>query len=167
MLASLFARLTADRSRGSALFASVVVETRQPHWYVAGAVPDTVDGRWSVLATVTALALVRLEENGETAAALTERFVETLDTELREMGIGDPSLGKQVRKLVGGLESRVLLWGGAVEDANQWSDAVVRSLYRGETPAAVALRHSEAATRAWWARLERSEVAALAEGQIG
>jgi cytochrome b pre-mRNA-processing protein 3 len=167
MLASLFARLTADRTRGSALFASVVAETRQPHWYVEGEVPDTVDGRWAVLATVTALALVRLEENREAAVALTERFIDTLDTELREMGVGDPSLGKQVRKLVGGLESRTLLWEAAVRDSEQWSDAVVRSLYRGEPPAAAALKHSEAATRDLWAQLERSHHNALIEGQIG
>ena len=167
MLASLFARLTTDRSRGSALFASVVAETRQPHWYVEGEVPDTVDGRWAVLATITALALVRLEEDREAAVALTERFIETLDTELREMGVGDPSLGKQVRKLVGGLESRTLLWAAAVEDREQWRDAVVRSLHRGTPPASAALQHSEAATRALRARLERSEVATLMEGRIG
>ena len=79
MLNFLFRGLTADTARGARLFDVVTAETRRPHWYVEGAVPDTLDGRFAVLATVAALVLVRLERDGpkgnEASVALTERFI--------------------------------------------------------------------------------------------
>ena len=97
----LFPRLTPSERRGSALFGTLTGEARRPHWYVEGQVPDTIDGRFAVLATIVALAIVRLEKGGEIAkaeaVALTERFVEAMDAEHRPLGIGDPGLGTHVR----------------------------------------------------------------------
>ena len=114
MLDFLFRRLTADPRRGAALFGAVTGSRAQPHWYVEGQVPDTLDGRFAVLSTVTALVLVRLEADGEAgdavSVALTERFIEVMEAEHRELGLGDPTLGKTVRKLVGTLARRTELW---------------------------------------------------------
>ena len=164
MLSFLFPRLTpAEASRGSALFSALVGEARQAHWYVEGQIPDTLDGRFAVLATVTALATVRLERGGEAArleaVALTERFVEAMDTEHRELGIGDPALGRKVRRLVGALARRVELWRDAV-DGGRWDDAVAASL-NSAAPA-----HCEAALRTVWARLDAASDEALADGRI-
>jgi len=65
MLRFLFQRLTADPERGAELFDAATRIAREPHWFVKGGVPDTLDGRFAVLATVTALVLVRLEGEGE------------------------------------------------------------------------------------------------------
>ena len=99
MLRFLFPRLTAQPARGADLFAAVTDEARQRHWYVEGQVPDSLDGRFAVLATVTALVLVRLENDADGAAsvALTERFVTVMEAEHRELGLGDPALGRTVR----------------------------------------------------------------------
>ena len=67
MLHHLFPRLTPERPRGSALFESLVGEARREHWFVEGAVPDTLDGRFAALATIVALATVRMER-GDAAA---------------------------------------------------------------------------------------------------
>src|SRR5205085_4234572 len=79
MLSFLFRGLTAQPARGAALFDAVTAEARRRCWYVEGEVPDTLDGRFGVLATVAALVLVRLEREGEAgneaSVALTERFV--------------------------------------------------------------------------------------------
>src|SRR5687767_2802668 len=155
MLSFLFPRLTPSQaSRGSALFAALVGEARQPHWYVEGQIPDTLDGRFAVLATITALATVRLERGGEAArteaVALAERFVEAMDVEHRELGIGDPALGRKVRKLVGALARRVELWRDAI-DGEGWSEAVAASF---NPPDAGSLAHCEAALRKLWAKLQ-------------
>ena len=168
MLSFLFPRLTpAGASRGSALFAALVGEARQPHWYVQGQIPDTLDGRFAVLATVAALATVRLERGGEAArmeaVALAERFVEAMDVEHRELGIGDPALGRKVRKLVGALARRVDLWRDAI-DNDGWDAAVAASL---NPPNADALAHCDAALRKVWARLEAASDQALGDGRIG
>ena len=58
MLRFLFPGLTAAPERGEALLAAVTAKAREPHWYVEGEVPDTIDGRFRVLATIAALVAV-------------------------------------------------------------------------------------------------------------
>src|SRR5689334_8552704 len=65
MLSFLFRGLTAEGASGARLFEKLTAETRRPSWYLEGQVPDTLDGRFAVLATLTALTLVRLESEGE------------------------------------------------------------------------------------------------------
>jgi cytochrome b pre-mRNA-processing protein 3 len=170
MLASLFRRLTAAGERGSPLFAAITAEARRPHWYVEGEVPDTVDGRFAVLASVAAMVLVRLERDGGegdlVSVALTERFIHTMDTEYRQMGLGDPTLGKKVRKLVGSLAGRVDLWRSATAGEEDWIAATEQSLYKRRTSTG-ALMHSADSLRDLRARLERTPLDALAEGRIG
>lgn len=170
MLRGLFARLTADPDRGAALFGALVAVAREPHWYVEGEVPDSVDGRFAMLATIVALVTVRLDTGDaaarEASVALTERFVEAMDVEHREMGLGDPSLGKTVRKLVGKLAKRVALWREAV-DGGDLSLPTRESIYRETVVGEGALAHSQAALGALWRRLSATPDAALIEGRIG
>ena len=167
MLSLLFRRLTAEPGRGVELFAAITAEARKQHWYVEGAVPDTIDGRFAVLATVTALALVRIEQFGDegnaASVALTERFIEVMEAEHRELGLGDPTLGKTVRKLVALLARRVELW--RATDEQGWADAARASLYRAEV-APEALDHSAEALRDLRGRLERTYLAALIAGRL-
>lgn len=166
MLNFLFRGLTADTARGARLFDVVTAETRRPHWYVEGAVPDTLDGRFAVLATVAALVLVRLERDGpkgnEASVALIERFIEVMESEHRELGLGDPTLGKTVRKLVAMLARRVELWrtaqGGSL-------DATRESLYKGDAGDA-SLSHSAAALGELARRLDETPLSELEQGTI-
>jgi len=168
MLRLLFPRLTA--ARGEALFAALVAEARRPHWFTSGGIPDDVDGRFALLATVLALATVRLERGGEQAhaasVALAERFVEAMDAEHRQMGVSDPGLGKQVRKLVASLGRRVEAWRPAVDGEAKWDATVAASLYRGDEHSSD-LEHSVDALRELWRRIEAASDAELAEGRIG
>lgn len=168
MIRALFARLTGEPARGSALFDAAVAEARQPHWFVEGEVPDTIEGRFAVLATVTAFIVLRLERDGlaELSVGLTERFVETLDTEVREMGVSDPVIGKQVRRLVGALAGRVERWRGLTQADLQWSAEVRRSLYRDQAVAEDALAHSEKRLRSLWDRISASSADGLLDGRI-
>jgi cytochrome b pre-mRNA-processing protein 3 len=169
MLDFLFRRLTADPQRGATLFAAVSRTAREPHWYVEGKVPDTIDGRFAVLATVTALVLVRLESGGAegdaVSAALTERFVETMETEHRELGLGDPTLGKKVRKLVGSLSRRTDLWRSALDGGSELTSAALDSLYKGSVDPD-ALAHSAAALERLKSQLERTSLQDIARGKL-
>jgi cytochrome b pre-mRNA-processing protein 3 len=171
MLSFLFRGLTAEPAGGGAeLFAALTGEARQPHWYLEGAVPDTLDGRFAVLATVTALALVRLEGDGDagarTSVALTERFIAVMESEHRELGLGDPTLGRTVRKLVGMLARRTELWRATRAGPTSWSEATSESLYK-ESPSADALAHSAGALSELLNRLDATSLADLDEGMIG
>ena len=171
MLSFLFRRLTPPPARGEALYAALVAEARKPHWYLDGEVPDTIDGRFAMLTTILALATVRLERAGEDAehqaVGLAERFVEAMDSEHREMGVGDPALGKTVRRLVAVLARRVDLWRRTTQSGKGWSEAVETSLFRDGPAPAEGIAHCERALRGLWSRLEAAPDSALMEGTFG
>lgn len=170
MLRYLFGRLTSEPRRGKALFDCVVAEARQAHWFTSGEVADTIDGRFAMLATVCAITIVALENGsdsgGAASAALTERFIEAMDAEHRELGLNDPGLGRRVRKLVGSLERRVDEWRAATEDELAWDEAVVSSVYRGEAPKDAALEHTAGSLRALWSRLGNASEPERVEGRF-
>ena len=169
MLDFLFRRLTAAPQRGAGLFEAVTRLARAPHWYREGKVPDTLDGRFAVLATLTALVLVRLEEDGESgnaeSVALTERFIEVMEAEHRELGLGDPTLGKTVRRLVGSLARRTERWRSAVKSESEWADAARESLYKTAV-SPDALGNSASALRRLWTRLREISLSDIAQGKL-
>jgi cytochrome b pre-mRNA-processing protein 3 len=170
MFRALFAALTAGPKRGQALFELAVAEARRPDWFVEGEVPDTVNGRFAVLATIVALLSIRLESEGTEGAQatvdLTERMVESLDAELREMGLGDPTLGKRVRRLIGAVGGRVERWRKLVASDVGWSEEVRRSLYLDEPAEPDAVAYSESTLKALWQRLAEADLADLCDGTM-
>lgn len=168
MLGFLFRGLTAERHSGAPLFDAITRHAREPHWFVEGQVPDTLDGRFAVLTTVAALVMVRLERDGPegdaVSVALTERFIKVMESEHRELGLGDPTLGKTVRKLVGKLARRTELWRNAVP-AENWEEATRQSLYK-DNVGADALLHSAEALKRLFARICDASLADLDQGKI-
>ena len=140
-----FDMFRARRDETAALYAAVVAQARAPHWYVAGGVPDSIDGRFDVIAAVLAIVMLRLEADAAGAPAATylaEAFVDDMDPQLREIGIGDLLVGKHIGRMMGMLGGRL----GAYRDglaAGDLKPALVRNLYRGEAPTDVALVHVE------------------------
>ena len=164
MLAKLFQRLTADPRSEMALFDWATRTARRRDWYVEAAVPDTIDGRFAMLATVGALLLVRLERLGaegqRLSVAFTERFAQVMESEHRQLGIGDPTLGKTVLKLVGALGRRVELW----RDAADGEDAARRSLPASDDPAAIRYRAAQLGQVS--DSLDQASLAQLIEGDL-
>ena len=150
------------------LYQAVVAKAREPHWYVEGAVPDTVDGRFDAVAAVLATVLLRLEDDpaaAETSARLTERFVDDMDGQLREAGIGDIVVGKHVGKMMAMLGGRL----GAYRDswaAGDLRPALVRNLYRGGVPEDAAVAHVAARLGELRAGLAALPLAAVLEGRL-
>ena len=163
MLRFLFPRLTNAPARGADLFRWVSDRARDPDWYRKGEVPDTVDGRFAMLATIAALAIARLErdDDSEASVALTERFVEAMEAEHREMGMGDPRLGRTVRKLVGSLGRRVELWRAAE------GSAAPESVYGESEPSPSALGYTAGALDELRRKLETIPTEMIAQGRIG
>jgi cytochrome b pre-mRNA-processing protein 3 len=88
---------------GRRLYTAAVAHARQPALYVEGGVPDTAEGRFEIYTLHLVLVLHRLKGQGpraaETAQALFDTYLRSLDDALREMGVGDLSVGKKMRKL--------------------------------------------------------------------
>jgi cytochrome b pre-mRNA-processing protein 3 len=169
MLRFLFRGLTAERPGGAAVFDAITARAREPHWYVEGKLPDTLDGRFAVLATLTALVMVRLEADGAAgdavSVALTERFIQVMESEHRELGLGDPTLGKTVRKLVGKLARRTELWRSVDRGSPEWTEATRESLYKDDVPPE-AIQHSGDALKRISGRLAELRLDDIQQGKI-
>jgi cytochrome b pre-mRNA-processing protein 3 len=155
---------------GDALYRAIVAEARTPDWYLAGEVPDTVDGRFDAVALGLALVLLRLEWEGDGqrqfSADLTERFIADMDGSLRELGIGDPTVGKQVGKMVSALGGRLGAYRDALAGGEALEIALTRNLYRGAAVDPAAVDWAARRTRALAARIDAVPLAALVAGAL-
>lgn len=158
---SILSRLFARQSGRDALvplYNSIVEEARKPAWYLEGGVADTVDGRFDMLAALLSMTLARLEREGaqgaERSVLLTEIFIDDMDGQLRQIGIGDVVVGKHVGRMMSALGGRLAAYRAAACGAESWEDALVRNLYRGERPEAAALGFTAARMRALAVALE-------------
>ena len=154
-----------------ALYAAIVAAARRPAWYRDGGVPDTMDGRFDMVAAVTAIALIRLERDGAAgnaaATRLTEAFVDDMDGQLREAGVGDVVVGKHIGKMVSALGGRLTAYRAALAgDGDAFETALVRNLYRGQDPGADAVAFTAAGLRRVEAGMASMSVPALLEGHI-
>ena len=164
----LFPGLTANPKRGQALFDLLVREARQTHWYREAGVPDTIDGRFAMLATIAALFIVRLETAGEAgeaaSAALTERFIEAMDAEHRELGMNDPGLGRKVRKLLASLGRRIDAWRAAAAGERDWAQTALSSVYRDQAASPEEAKQASESLLGLWERLQRTPDRQLFDG---
>ena len=144
---SLLQRIFGDRNDRAALallYAAIVARGRDPFWYREGQVPDTIDGRFDMVAAVTALVLLRLEAEGESGRVpsilLTEAFIDDMDATLRQIGIGDYVVGKHVGRMMGALGGRLAAFRGAREEGSL-IEPVRRNVFHESPPSeeAVAL----------------------------
>jgi cytochrome b pre-mRNA-processing protein 3 len=142
----LWRKLFGDRTGEAVapLYAAIVARARAPHWYADGSVPDTIDGRFDMIAAIVSLVLIRLEDDPAGAAPsahLAERFVADMDGQLREIGIGDIVVGKHVGRMMGMLGGRLGAYREALAEGGDLAAAVTRNIYRGQRPADMALAH--------------------------
>ena len=145
------------------LWNAVVAAARAPHWYEAGGVPDTLDGRFDMVSLILALVLLRIDEDPDQALAgvqLTELFVSDMDGQMRQIGFGDMVVGKQVGRMVGALGGRLGAY-RAPAGSDELRAALVRNLWRGKPPADDALGHVATEVAALRAALAGLPVEAL------
>jgi cytochrome b pre-mRNA-processing protein 3 len=105
-----FKRSNADTRLAPELYGLIVTAARQPEFYLAGGVPDTKEGRFALLVVHLSLVLERLRPQGERGSALGQQLIETfvtdIDDNMREIGIGDLSVPRNVKKAAAALENR-------------------------------------------------------------
>ena len=155
-----------DRSALMPLYNAVVAEARRPAWYERALVPDTMDGRFDMVALVLSLVLLRLEREGDAgqmpSVLLTEVFIDDMDGTMREVGFGDLVVGKRVGGIMGMLGGRL----GAYRDGDR-RVALIRNVYRDVPPDATAVNELVAMSAALEARVGAVPLASLLKGSLG
>jgi len=150
------------------LWHRVVEVSREPEWYATCGVADSVAGRFDMITAVLSLVLLRLERDRDCAresALLTELFVEDMDGQLREFGVGDIVVGKHIGKLMASLGGRLGAYREALadEDGGTLESALRRNvtLADAQTPQLLAAR-----LRAFAERLSDTPAAAILAGNV-
>jgi cytochrome b pre-mRNA-processing protein 3 len=145
-------------------YEAIVAAARHPTFYADWGVPDTLDGRFDMIALYTFLVLDRLK--GEEPAfrqALVDEFFADMDRSLREMGVGDLSVGKKVRKMAEAFYGRLAAYDQALAgEAAALEGALARNIFpdQPESPGARLLAAHVMAERANLAGQNTSGIAA-------
>jgi len=130
MIFPLFRR-SPRRATISALYGMIVAQARLPALYRDYAVPDTVNGRFDLLVLHLALVLDRLgQDDGlrPLGQRLFDRFCRDMDHNLREMGVGDLAVPKEMRRLGEAFYGRAQAYRSALGAVDQ--QALVATLRR-------------------------------------
>lgn len=137
-LSGFFRRDRHDEAAHSLYFA-VVTQARRDEFYTQAGVPDTVDGRFDMVALHAYLILRRLGREGKRAGALSQAVFDIMfadmDQNLREIGVGDLSVGKKVKAMAQAFYGRIAAYNVGLDgDDRQLGDALRRNLYRKTAP---------------------------------
>ena len=120
------------------LYEAIVAAARQPWAYQEAQVPDTVDGRFDFLVLHLCLVLERLGQDvPEFKQALIDYFCTDMDDNLRELGAGDLSVAKKVRRMAEALAGRFAAYDAAIDSA-EMERAIQRNVYGGRAGPGVA-----------------------------
>ena len=141
-LSQFFRRRPRDGA-AEALYEQIVVQARAPGFYRELGVPDTLDGRFEMLALHLFLLLNRLRRGGGDAASraltqtLVDRLIADMDGNLREMGAGDLGVGRRVRRMAEGFNGRLAAYDtGLARGTAVLGEAIRRNVYGTVEPTA-------------------------------
>jgi len=117
---SFWKRRDEAKSHTQALYERIVTAARQPEFYAVGGVPDTPEGRFELISLHVILAISRLNAEGDAGQAagqaLFDHFFKDMDYAMREMGIGDTSIGKKIRAMAEVFYGRFKSYAAAADD---------------------------------------------------
>lgn len=116
---SWFSSQSEGRRKAAELYGTVVAQARLPEFYAECGISDTPEGRYEMIVLHVALALDRLSSAGRAATGmqrlLIETFVADMDDSMREMGVGDLSVPRKVKRAAAGLYERLTIYRAAWE----------------------------------------------------
>ena len=141
------------KARAAQLYQAVLTEARKPRLYADLGAPDTVDGRFDMIILHAALVMRRLRDE---------------DAALREMGIGDMSVGKKIKAMAEAFYGRAAAYDAALKsaDSGQMKAVLWRNLFDdapdGEPAAEALARHAFEADR----QIQAMPAEELLEGRL-
>ena len=127
------------------LYGTIVAQARLPAFYQIY-VPDTVNGRLEMIMLHTVLFLRRLESEAAPIRALGQglfdRFCRNMDDSMREMGVGDLAVPRNMRRIGEAFYGRQAAYRVALEAPNDepLAAALDRNVFAGGSEPGPALR---------------------------
>jgi cytochrome b pre-mRNA-processing protein 3 len=137
MLQNLF-RNRLHEHLGQRLYEAAVRQARDPAFYTRLGVADRIDARFELYTLHVLLLVMRLRDEGPQGAEIGQDlfnvYISALDHALRELGVGDVSVGKKMRKLGEALYGRMAIYEPALRDGDAVTLAasLARNVYESE-----------------------------------
>jgi cytochrome b pre-mRNA-processing protein 3 len=161
----------AVREAAELAYSRVVEQARQPGFFIDCGVPDTVDGRFELICLHAFLYLHRLKSEQKRAAPLGQRFFDRMfadfDRSLREMGVGDLSVGREVKRMAQAFYGRVAAYEeGLMGDDSVLLPALARNLFGTAPPNPALLEAMAGYVRCEAARLSQQGAEELLAGRL-
>jgi cytochrome b pre-mRNA-processing protein 3 len=116
------------------LYQAIVAQARDPGFYRDLAVPDTIEGRFEMIVLHCTLVMRRLRAGEKAVAALGQPLLEYMfgdfDRSIREIGVGDMSVGKYMKRLGKSFYGRATAYDQALDagDTSLLAEAIGRNI---------------------------------------
>jgi len=164
-------RNTPLREAAERAYGRIVEHARQPGFFIDGGVPDTVDGRFELICLHAFLYLHQLKREQKRAAPLGQRFFDTMfadfDRSLREMGVGDLSVGREIKRMAQAFYGRIAAYEeGLAGDDSVLQPALARNLFGTAPPPPALLEAMADYVRREAERLNRQSTEELLAGHL-
>ena len=152
-------------------YAEIVKQARRPELMRNFHIADNIDGRFDLLCLHMCLVLKRLKSNPE----LTRRYCQDLfdfmfldmDQSLREMGVGDLSVGNRVKEMGKAFLGRLRVYESAIDSKdNKLHEALIRNVYRGNVGGAEYVDKLACYTRQIDKKLANIPINEIMEGKV-
>jgi cytochrome b pre-mRNA-processing protein 3 len=170
MMFPLFRR-NARQDTISSLYGTIVAQARLPCFYREYGVPDTINGRFDLLVLHLAVVVNRLERDPslrDLGQALFDKFCQDMDDNLREMGVGDLAVPKQMQRMGEAFYGRAQAYWEALATANgeMLAGAAARNVYGGVPPSPAAAARLAAYIREAVRDLDVQKPSGILAGEI-
>ena len=132
---ALFKSKRKDIDAAKKLYEQITAQARQPVFYELYGVPDTVEGRFDLICLHVFLVMDRLFQEKRAGVKMAQLLFDVMfrdmDRSLREMGVGDLSLPKHVKRMMKGFNGRATSYQDAMHDENPYElvEVLLRNLY--------------------------------------
>lgn len=148
------------KALGAELCAAIGARAREPVFFTAFKVPDSIDGRFDLVALHAWLVLDRLREQGmkDVSQGVIDSLFTGFDESLRDLGVGDIGIGHRMKKMADAFYGRLSAYSDA-GDEDALTRAIQRNVYRDESahePEANALAKYARAAQDFLARSDLS-----------
>jgi cytochrome b pre-mRNA-processing protein 3 len=156
----------------AALYGAVVAQARCPRFYQDYGVADLVLGRFDMVVLHAALLLRRMREGDSgmqgLAQGVFDAFCLDIDHNLREMGISDQGVPRQMRRVGEAFYGRVKAYDAALAQADNGllAEALARNVYAEATEPQVAATRLAVYVRQVADALQAQDLGALARGEV-
>jgi cytochrome b pre-mRNA-processing protein 3 len=154
----------------AALYGAIVAQARDPRFYGSYGVPDTILGRFDLIVLHLALLLRRLRAGAARVLVqgVFDEFCRDMDHNLREMGISDQGVPRQMRRVGEAFYGRAQAYDAALaEDGNAvLVEALARNVYAEVAETGIAAERLAAYVRQALDHLDRQDFETLSRGVV-